>query len=144
VAEKRESRRTSWLAAAVLLVAGIAVAAQSTGKEVTRSLVDTTIAKWTAEPAKAARTIVSKQVIDKDEANILAINLANEVATGKRGVDDAGRFYAESVARMMKDGTPTDYMQRFQFIVASGNQGDPDKSVGPVGTTGRKDEGDER
>jgi hypothetical protein len=45
---------------------------------------------------------------DKEEANFLAINLAHEIATGKRSVDDARRFYAESVQTMMKTGKPNE------------------------------------
>jgi hypothetical protein len=43
---------------------------------------------------------------DKEEANFLAINLAHEIATGKRSVDDARSFYAESIQTMMKTGKP--------------------------------------
>jgi hypothetical protein len=39
---------------------------------------------------------------DKEEANFLAINLAHEIATGKRTVDDARKFYAESIETLMK------------------------------------------
>lgn len=34
---------------------------------------------------------------DKEEANFLAINLADDVAKGRRTVDDARKFYAESM-----------------------------------------------
>jgi len=74
---------------------------------------------------------------DKEEANFLAINLAHEIATGKRKVDDARRFYAESIQTMMKTGKPNDYLQGFRFTPPSGDQGDRDKPFGPVGTTGR-------
>lgn len=75
---------------------------------------------------------------DKEEANFLAINLANDVATNKRSVEDARRFYSESVASMMKTGKPNEYMQGFRFQVAGGGQGDPDKPLDPAGTTGQK------
>jgi len=40
---------------------------------------------------------------DKEEANFLAINLADDVANGRRLVDDARKFYAESMMAMMKE-----------------------------------------
>ena len=72
---------------------------------------------------------------DKEEANFLAINLANDIATGRRSVDDARRYYAESIMALMK-GKPNEYVQGFRFSVPSGDQGDRDKPFGPVGTTG--------
>ena len=39
---------------------------------------------------------------DKEEANFLAINLAHDIVTGKRTVDDARKFYSDSIAMMMK------------------------------------------
>src|SRR5918994_4606056 len=47
---------------------------------------------------------------DKEEANFLAINLAHDIATGKRTVADARKFYADSIAMMMK-GKPGEYLQ---------------------------------
>jgi hypothetical protein len=73
----------------------------------------------------------------KGEANFLAIDLANEIVTGKRGADHAQKFSADSVAQMMRDGKPTDDMQGFRFMALSGNQGDPDKPAGPLATIGR-------
>lgn len=64
---------------------------------------------------------------DKEDANFLAINLANDVATGRRSVDDARKFYAESMMAMMKKGTKNDYLQGFIFTVPTGDQGDRDK-----------------
>jgi hypothetical protein len=66
---------------------------------------------------------------DKEEANFLAINLAHDVATGKRSVNDARRFYADSIEQMMKTGQPNDYLKGFRFTVAKGDQGDRDKAV---------------
>ena len=65
---------------------------------------------------------------DKEEANFLAINLAHDVVTGKRSVDEARRFYADSIGMMMK-GKPNDYLQGLRFKPAAGNQGDRDKAV---------------
>jgi hypothetical protein len=72
---------------------------------------------------------------DKEEANFLAINLAHDIATGRRDVDDARRYYAESIMALMK-GKPNDYTKGFRFTVPGGDQGDRDKPFGPVGTTG--------
>ena len=74
---------------------------------------------------------------DKEEANFLAVNLADDVAKGRRSVDDARKFYAESMMAMMKENKKNDYLQGFKFQVAKAEQGDPDKPFGPVGTTGR-------
>lgn len=73
---------------------------------------------------------------DKEEANFLAINLANDVATGKRNVEDARRFYAESMQQLMKTGKPNDDLQGFRFTPPGGDQGDRDRPFGPVPTTG--------
>ncbi|MBA3271506.1 MAG: hypothetical protein H0T71_13450 [Acidobacteria bacterium] len=64
---------------------------------------------------------------DKQDANFLAINLANDVATGKRSVDDARKFYAESMMAMMKQNKKNEYLQGFIFKVPTGEQGDRDK-----------------
>jgi hypothetical protein len=63
---------------------------------------------------------------DKEELNILAINLANEVATGKRSVDDARRFYAETAKKFMAGEKPP-YTQSLMFTVAKGGTADPDQ-----------------
>ncbi len=68
---------------------------------------------------------------DKEEANFLAINLANDIATGRKSVEDARRFYAESMMAMMKENKIGDYLKGFQFKVPSGDQGDRDKPFGP-------------
>lgn len=64
---------------------------------------------------------------DKEEANFLAVNLAHDVATGKRSVEDARRFYAESMMAMMKEGKKNQYLEGFVFKTPSGDQGDRDK-----------------
>ncbi len=73
---------------------------------------------------------------DKEEANFLAINLANDVATGKKSVADARRFYAETIMAMMKENKVGEYLKGFQFKVPSADQGDRDKPFGPMGTSG--------
>jgi hypothetical protein len=55
---------------------------------------------------------------DKEEANFLAINLADEVAKGRRSIEDARKFYAESMMAMMKENKKNEYLQGFRFQVA--------------------------
>lgn len=64
---------------------------------------------------------------DKEEANFLAINLAHDVATGKRSVEDARKFYADTMMAMMKENKKNEYLEGFTFSVPSGDQGDRDK-----------------
>jgi hypothetical protein len=63
---------------------------------------------------------------DKEEANFLAINLAHDIVTGKRNVEDARKFYADSIMAMMK-GKPGEYLEGFRFQLPQGSQGDRDK-----------------
>lgn len=64
---------------------------------------------------------------DKEDANFLAINLAHDVATGKRSVEEARKFYADSMMALMKEGKKNDYLQGFVFKVSDADQGDRDK-----------------
>ncbi len=61
--------------------------------------------------------------------------LANDVATGKKSVGDARRFYAETIMAMMKENKIGDYLKGFQFKVPSADQAEPDKPFGPMGTS---------
>lgn len=65
---------------------------------------------------------------DKEEANFLALNLANDIVHGKRTVEDARKFYADTIQAFMKGEKPP-YTQGFQFELPKGNQGDRDKAV---------------
>jgi len=67
---------------------------------------------------------------DKEEMNYLALNLAHDVATGRRTVEDARRFYAETAMATMKGEMPP-YVQRLQFDPSRGGTADPDKSMMP-------------
>jgi hypothetical protein len=51
---------------------------------------------------------------DKEEANFLALNLANDVATGKKTVEDARAYYARSIKEMMQ-GKMDPYLQKLHF-----------------------------
>ena len=63
---------------------------------------------------------------DKEGMNFLAINLAHDVASGKRSVEDARRFYTETAMAAMK-GDMRPYTQRLQFDVRRGGTADADK-----------------
>lgn len=67
---------------------------------------------------------------DKEEPNFLAVNLAHEIMMGKRNVEDARTFYAESMMTFMKTKRPNEYQTKFMFQVPTGNQGDRDKPFG--------------
>ncbi len=51
---------------------------------------------------------------DKEEANILALNLADEVVTGKRSPADARKIYGEQVVALAK-GKPASYAKELNF-----------------------------
>ncbi|WP_412063493.1 hypothetical protein [Rubrivirga sp. IMCC45206] len=63
---------------------------------------------------------------DKEGANFLAINLAHDVATGRRTVEEARQFYAQTMQAVMSGEMPA-YTQGFQFQVPRGNTNDPDR-----------------
>ncbi|MCA1577077.1 MAG: hypothetical protein LC794_06905 [Acidobacteria bacterium] len=62
---------------------------------------------------------------DLEEANFLALNLAHDIISGKKSVDEARKFYAEAM-RAMKH---SEYKQGLLFQVVRTEQGDPDKEV---------------
>jgi hypothetical protein len=51
---------------------------------------------------------------DKEEANFLALNLANDIVMGKKDVDEAREEYAKSVKALMS-GNKVAYVQKLQF-----------------------------
>jgi len=65
---------------------------------------------------------------DKEEANFLALNLADDVATGEKSVDDARSEYADAIRKSMQGEKP-EYMQGFAFNLPRGDAEDPDKTV---------------
>ncbi len=65
---------------------------------------------------------------DKEGANILALNLANDIITNKRTVEDARKFYGDAMMQMMQGEMPA-YIKSLQFTPASGNVGDTDKTT---------------
>lgn len=64
---------------------------------------------------------------DKEAANFLALNLADEVARGKRTVDDARMKYGEQIKAMMSM-KPAPYTEKLMFNV-SGKTQDADRSL---------------
>lgn len=64
---------------------------------------------------------------DKEGANFLAVNLAHEIAIGKRGVEDARQMYGQQI-KMMKAGQMTQYTSGLIFTPPpSGN--DPGQPI---------------
>jgi hypothetical protein len=54
-------------------------------------------------------------VCDKEEANILSLNLYHEIVTGKRTVSEAKEFYAQTMANFLHQNTMTPYLKEFLF-----------------------------
>ncbi|MGI8560355.1 MAG: hypothetical protein ACR2J7_02730 [Luteimonas sp.] len=76
---------------------------------------------------------------DKEGANFLALNLANDIVTGKRSVADARKMYGEQIMAMKaKKSAP--YTEKLLFS-ASGDTRDPDqalKMMGPMAKDKKK------
>ena len=64
---------------------------------------------------------------DKEANNILALNLANDIVTGKKTVAQARQAYGDTIKAMMKGDHPA-YMEKLSFTVKS-NTADPDKNT---------------
>jgi hypothetical protein len=67
---------------------------------------------------------------DKEEANFLAINLANDVATGRRTVEGARKFYANTIMALKKmrpNAEQKRYTSGFTFQVRRGMTADKDR-----------------
>lgn len=64
----------------------------------------------------------------KEPMNILTLNLANDLVTGEKTVDEARQEFAE-IAIKHQMGMEPAYTQRLQFDVPEGDQGDPDESI---------------
>lgn len=65
---------------------------------------------------------------DKEAANILALNLANDIIKGNRSVQEARDFYGERMMAMMK-GDKKDYLKNLQFDVSQSNITNPDETT---------------
>lgn len=62
-----------------------------------------------------------------EPANFLAVNLAREIALGKRSVADARAFYEQAMAEASA-GSKSPYMQGLMFAVADQPTEDPDRA----------------
>jgi hypothetical protein len=60
---------------------------------------------------------------DKEEANFLALNLANDIARGDKTVDQARKFYAEAIAEKKHP----EYMAGLRFMPEKSGQADADE-----------------
>jgi hypothetical protein len=70
---------------------------------------------------------------DKEAANFLAVNLANDVATKKKTVAEARSFYAATVDAMMgknMNAEQRDYTSKLVFSTPKSNTADPDRRHG--------------
>ncbi len=65
---------------------------------------------------------------DKEDMNFLALNLANDIVTGKRSVENARSFYAKT-AMAFKAGKKDPYTEKLQFSVPKGGTADPDRPM---------------
>lgn len=63
-----------------------------------------------------------------EEANLLAINLMNDIVTGAKSVEEARTHYAQEFADYRRK-KPTPYMERLRFTPPTGNSADPDVRV---------------
>lgn len=68
---------------------------------------------------------------DQEAANILTLNLAHDIITGSKSVEEARQFFADTVAKFKSTGEMPDYMQKLQFEVAKSGTADPGESVEP-------------
>jgi len=66
---------------------------------------------------------------DKEGANFLAINLGNDVATGKKTAEEARTYYAAAIKRFMSTKEMDPYMQKLQFQPSGQGTGDPDSAA---------------
>lgn len=64
---------------------------------------------------------------DKEGANFLAVNLANDVITGKKSVTEARDFYATAIKEFALQNKMSPYMGSLQFTLSKGNTKFPDK-----------------
>ena len=63
---------------------------------------------------------------DAEGANFLAINLANDVATGKKNTEQARTYYTQAMKTFKATGQMDPYMKGFVFTVPGSGTEDPD------------------
>jgi hypothetical protein len=71
---------------------------------------------------------------DKEEANFLALNLANDIVQGSKSVEEARQAYGEAMMQMMQ-GNPPENTQGLMFETASADAGDTDEAIIDPGQT---------
>ncbi|MEO5589616.1 MAG: hypothetical protein ABIS03_08525 [Gemmatimonadaceae bacterium] len=69
---------------------------------------------------------------DKEAANFLALNLADDIVKGKRSVDDARTMYGQQIM-LLKAGKPAPYTEKLMFNSMMTGTPDPDHPVGMSG-----------
>jgi hypothetical protein len=67
---------------------------------------------------------------DKEAMNFLALNLANDIVTGRRTVEQARQEYGRQVTAFMNNRAES-YTQGLQFTVSRGGTADPDRTTLP-------------
>jgi len=72
---------------------------------------------------------------DKEPMNYLALNLAHDIISGKRSVEDARAFYAKT-AMAFKEGKKDPYTQGLLFRPGTKAAGDPDQPAPMAAKTG--------
>ena len=65
---------------------------------------------------------------DKEGANFLAINLAHDIITGKRTVEEARSMYGATMKSVMQGEMP-EYVRGFTFTPTARNITNPDQSI---------------
>lgn len=65
---------------------------------------------------------------DHEAYNTLTLNFAHDIVTGKRTVEDARRFYAETASAYMM-GRSAPYAEGLLFRPAEDGAGDPDEAI---------------
>ena len=65
---------------------------------------------------------------DKEGANFLALNLANDIVKGSKSVEEARQAYGEAMMQMMQ-GNPPESTQMLTFDVPEANVGDSDEAI---------------
>lgn len=65
---------------------------------------------------------------DMEEMNFLALNLMHEIVTGRRTVEDARKFYAETAVAFVMN-RPAAYTEKLLFEVSRGGMADPDETL---------------
>lgn len=64
----------------------------------------------------------------REDANVLALNLADDVVTDEKTPEEAREAYAAVMAKLMAGRSP-DYATAFQFPLPDGDQRDPDVTI---------------